>query len=106
MKEPLKLSKSKRPEVPNDLREEFVSQELRKSLLYKLDSSPELAFRFQPSICFELLHGKLYDANYEFFPQPKPPNPWFEYSVEVILASHYERTQPGKSIGESEYTLS
>lgn len=98
--EPLKLSKTKRPEIQGNLREEFVSQDIGNSVLHRLQYPAVLYFEFKHAHCFELLHGKLFDANYDQFPNPKPPSPWYDYTVQIIGASESETVNEEACFGE------
>ena len=94
------MSKTKRPEIPKEHYQLEVTTGIGNNLLSKVQYEPEIIYRFTPSICFELLRGKLYDANYELFPQPKPPNRYFEYQVDIVLANQAER-HGENHVGES-----
>jgi hypothetical protein len=57
---------------------------------------PLHAYSFSPCQCYELLYGKLYDANAELTePEPKPPKIPYPYRVDVFLANLQDRADIG-----------
>jgi len=86
-----RYSKSKHP--PRVQREEFVSSPLGNDLLPMLQAPPKLAFQFHNATCYELLNGKVYDANYEFFPEDKPPKSPYPYRVDIWVADQPDQAR-------------
>lgn len=91
--------------MPPESREDESTLPIRNAPLATMGTPTQRAYQFAPAHCFELLRGHLYDANYEFFPLPKPSVPHYEYQVDILLPADLDNCPEDSYYGESAHQL-
>ena len=89
--------------MPPEAREDESTLAIPNAVLSGQGIPTQLAYQFAPARCFEILRGRLHDANYEFFPLPKPSVPYYDYRVDIILPADIDSCPEDALYGESEY---